>query len=158
MNLRLLCTAALALASLTACDRHRNTEPKAPTTPPAPQSGSTTTTTDRTTVSGTASGTTNGADTQAAPGTTASSAGTSADADNSARGAASDAALTAKVKTALLADPQVKGMQIDVDTNARQVTLRGQVDSQQQADRAIEIVRGIEGVSAVNNELTVSRG
>src|SRR5262245_3366275 len=40
-----------------------------------------------------------------------------------AEASASDAALTAKVKTALIGEPGVKALQIDVDTNNGSVTL-----------------------------------
>jgi hypothetical protein len=66
-----------------------------------------------------------------------------------------DAGTTAKVKTALLASPDVKGLDVNVDTVNAKVTLKGSVDSQAQADRAVQIARGIEGVKDVDNQLTV---
>src|SRR3989339_1050126 len=47
-----------------------------------------------------------------------------------------DAAITAKVKTELIGDKNVKARNIDVDTVAGVVILSGYVDSQQEANRA----------------------
>jgi hyperosmotically inducible protein len=63
--------------------------------------------------------------------------------------------LTAKVKTALLADERVKGLQIDVDASDGVVTLSGAVDSAATAERAQTIARGIEGVKSVESRLAV---
>jgi hyperosmotically inducible protein len=65
-----------------------------------------------------------------------------------------DGALTAKVKTALLADEGVPGSSIDVDSSAGVVTLSGRLASQSQIDRAVAIARAIDGVSRVENRLT----
>jgi len=67
----------------------------------------------------------------------------------------SDAAITARVKTALMADEQVKGLRIDVDTKDAQVTLKGALDTDEQVARAVEVARGVEGVRDVINRLTV---
>jgi hyperosmotically inducible protein len=66
-----------------------------------------------------------------------------------------DSAITAKVKTALLADPEVKGLAVDVDTHDGVVALKGRVASRALADRAAELARGIDGVKSVENQLTV---
>jgi osmotically-inducible protein OsmY len=66
----------------------------------------------------------------------------------------SDGALTAKVKTALLADEAVPASSIDVDSSGGVVTLSGRLANQAQIVRAVEIARGIEGVSRVENRLT----
>ena len=65
-----------------------------------------------------------------------------------------DAAITAKVKAAYLADADVKGMSIDVDTHDGVVTLNGTLDRRSQADKAESIARRIDGVKAVQNRLT----
>ena len=67
----------------------------------------------------------------------------------------SDAAITARVKTALMADEQVKGMAIDVDTKDAQVTLKGALDHEDQVTRAVEVAQAIEGVREVVNRLSV---
>jgi hyperosmotically inducible protein len=69
--------------------------------------------------------------------------------------AAGDAAVTAKVKTALLADTDVKGLQIDVDTRNGVVTLNGTADNQANMTKAQTIARNIDGVKSVENKLTV---
>jgi osmotically-inducible protein OsmY len=70
----------------------------------------------------------------------------------------SDGTLTAKVKTALLADETVPGSRIDVDSSAGVVTLSGQLATQAQIDRAVAIARGIEGVERVENRLSAQPG
>lgn len=67
-----------------------------------------------------------------------------------------DGVITTKVKSALLADDIVKGLDINVDTMNGTVTLNGTVDNQSQADRAVEISKGIEGVANVQSNLTVN--
>ena len=73
-----------------------------------------------------------------------------------ASAAVDDAAITTKVKAALLADDQVKGTQINVDTNGGTVRLTGTVDSQAQLARAVEIAKGVNGVQKVENNMTAS--
>ena len=73
-----------------------------------------------------------------------------------ASAAVDDAAITTKVKAALLADDQVKGTQINVDTNGGTVKLTGTVDSQAQVQRAVEVAKGINGVQKVDNNLVAS--
>ena len=66
------------------------------------------------------------------------------------------AALTTKVKTALLADDMVKGTQINVDSNAGVVKLTGTVDNPAHVTRAVEVAKGVQGVTRVDNNLTSS--
>jgi hyperosmotically inducible protein len=73
-----------------------------------------------------------------------------------ASAAVDDAAITTKVKAALLADDQVKGTQINVDTNGGTVRLTGTVDSPAQVARAVEIAKGVNGVQKVENNMTAS--
>lgn len=60
-----------------------------------------------------------------------------------------DTWITTKVKSSLLADSDVAGLDIEVETVNGVVTLTGQVDEQTQIDRATQIAREIEGVSDV---------
>ena len=60
-----------------------------------------------------------------------------------------DTWITAKVKSALLADTDVAGLEINVDTVNGVVTLAGQVAEQAQIDEATRLARGIEGVTDV---------
>lgn len=66
-----------------------------------------------------------------------------------------DSAITTKVKSSLLADADVKGLDIKVETNKGEVQLSGFVDSQAQIDRAMSIARGVEGVNNVQNNMTL---
>src|SRR5687767_6224397 len=66
-----------------------------------------------------------------------------------------DSAITSKVKAALLADKGVSGMAVKVKTYKRVVQLSGFVDTAEQKNRAGEIARGITGVEAVKNDVTV---
>lgn len=67
-----------------------------------------------------------------------------------------DATITTRIKTALLNDPDVGGLRIDVDTFKGVVTLSGAVKSQGEADKAVAIARRISGVSDVKSTLQVS--
>jgi len=66
-----------------------------------------------------------------------------------------DTTVTTKVKTALLADPDVSGTAITVETLEGKVQLSGFVDSPEQARRAIDIASRIDGVSGVIDKMTV---
>ena len=69
-----------------------------------------------------------------------------------------DKTVTAKVKAALTRDHIVKAHQVNVTTFQGTVQLSGFVDSQEQKDRATEVVRNIEGVNALHNDLVVPTG
>jgi osmotically-inducible protein OsmY len=71
--------------------------------------------------------------------------------------AVTDAAITSAVKAKFLADATVKGLQIDVDTDAGVVTLNGTVASRPEADRAMMLARNTEGVKRVIDNLKVGR-
>ena len=66
-----------------------------------------------------------------------------------------DAAITYAVKTQFLADPGVSGLKINVDTDDGVVTLRGNVKSMAEADKASAIARQSGGVKSVVNDLRV---
>ncbi|HEX6362059.1 MAG TPA: BON domain-containing protein [Albitalea sp.] len=68
-----------------------------------------------------------------------------------------DTTITTKVKTALLADPDVKGLQVNVDTVDGQVQLSGFVDSAAQARRAVDIASRVDGVKRVENKMSVKQ-
>jgi hyperosmotically inducible periplasmic protein len=69
-----------------------------------------------------------------------------------------DAAITAKVKTALIGEPGLKALQIDVDTADGVVTLSGTVDSRTSVNRAIQVAQAVQGVRSVDNRLSVKQG
>ena len=66
-----------------------------------------------------------------------------------------DATITTRVKTALLNDPQVGGLRIDVDTFKGVVTLSGRVKTKEEETKAIALARKISGVSDVKSTLQV---
>lgn len=66
-----------------------------------------------------------------------------------------DAGVTAAVKTRLLADPDVAGLRIDVDTKDNVVTLTGTVKTAAQVAEAERIARETTGVERVINNLKV---
>jgi len=69
--------------------------------------------------------------------------------------ATDDATITAKVKAAILAEPGLKSLQINVDTSAATVTLSGNVDNADLRDRAKQIASSTSGVKGVVDQLTV---
>jgi len=72
--------------------------------------------------------------------------------------AADDTAITAKVKAAILAEPGLKSLQINVDTKDATVTLSGNVESDMLRDRAKQIAMSTEGVRNVVDNLSVKTG
>jgi hyperosmotically inducible protein len=66
-----------------------------------------------------------------------------------------DAGITGRVKTKLLADPTVSGLKIDVDTRDQVVTLTGTVNSRAEKARALELAKKDESVKRVEDKLTV---
>jgi len=68
-----------------------------------------------------------------------------------------DATITTRVKTALLNDPDVGGLRIDVDTTRGLVTLSGTVRSQAEEAKAIALARKTPGVVDVKSTLQVKQ-
>lgn len=66
-----------------------------------------------------------------------------------------DATITTRVKTALLNDPDVAGLKIDVDTSQGVVTLSGEVKSSVEESKAVTLARRIPGVTDVRSTLQV---
>jgi len=69
--------------------------------------------------------------------------------------ATGDAAITAKVKAMLLADPEVGGLKIEVDTVDGKVTLGGTAESAYQKKEAGKLARHTQGVRSVDNRIEV---
>lgn len=68
----------------------------------------------------------------------------------------SDAALTAKVKTAIASDSGIgNATNINVNSYRGVVQLNGFVESQDKIDRAVSAARSVEGVRSVENNLQV---
>ena len=68
-----------------------------------------------------------------------------------------DATVTGRVKTALLADPDIRSFDISVLTHKSVVQLTGFVNSQAQIDRAVRIAAATEGASSVKNGLLIKQ-
>jgi len=66
-----------------------------------------------------------------------------------------DSVITTKVQSLLAADDSLKPFEISVVTNQGAVQLSGSVNSQQAVDKAGEIVKNVQGVKSVKNNLTV---
>ncbi len=64
-----------------------------------------------------------------------------------------DSVVTTAVKSAFLADAEVKSFDLKVETRKGEVQLSGFVDSQAQVDRAIVVARAVNGVKAIDNKL-----
>ena len=71
--------------------------------------------------------------------------------------AVDDVVITTKVKSALLADPNVKSFDISVVTRKGEVQLSGFVDNQTQIDQAVAIASKVEGVTNVHNEMSIKK-
>lgn len=69
----------------------------------------------------------------------------------------SDSALTAKVKTALIAEKDLKSMAIDVDSKNGVVTLTGELPDATSVSKAEAATRNVKGVKEVHNNLTVKK-
>ena len=67
----------------------------------------------------------------------------------------SDQWIETKVKTALVADPDVGGTSIEVEVRNGQVSLAGFVKSRDAARRAVDIARRVDGVTSVQDKLSV---
>ena len=66
-----------------------------------------------------------------------------------------DTTITTRVKTALLNDPEVGALKIDVNTAQGVVTLSGTARSKAEEQKAIQLARGIQGVKDVKSNLQV---
>lgn len=71
---------------------------------------------------------------------------------------AKDKEIAARIKTAMYADPQVKGTEVKVNSLNGVVQLSGFVDSQQAKDRAGQIASSVPGVVKVYNNLLLPTG
>lgn len=68
-----------------------------------------------------------------------------------------DSVITTKIRSGLLADPLVKGLDPKVETHKGTVQLSGFVENQAQMNRAIEIARAVNGVGNVENKMTIKK-
>lgn len=68
-----------------------------------------------------------------------------------------DTVITAQVKSALLADPVMKSLDVSVTTRKGEVQLSGFVDNLTQMTHAADVAKGIEGVTGVVNHLSLKK-
>ncbi len=66
-----------------------------------------------------------------------------------------DAGIATKVRAEVIADPNLKLRQIDVNVMDKVVQLSGFVDSAQEKTRAGEVARKVDGVKSVKNDIVV---
>ena len=69
-----------------------------------------------------------------------------------------DATITVKVLSALFQAPDVKVLDVKVETDKAVVQLSGFVASQAQIDKAVEVAKGVPGVREVQNKMSVKPG
>jgi hyperosmotically inducible protein len=77
------------------------------------------------------------------------------DKTNDAKEATTDAGITAAIKSKLLGDTKVGGLQIDVDTKDNVVTLTGKVHSAAEKNEAVRLAKTTHGVKRVVDNLTI---
>ena len=66
-----------------------------------------------------------------------------------------DAALTARVKTALLRENDLKSLDVSVETDKGRVQLSGWVESEAQRKKALLVAKGVDGVKEVRDAMSV---
>jgi osmotically-inducible protein OsmY len=66
-----------------------------------------------------------------------------------------DTAITTKVKAAIFDEPSLKSTEINVETFKGTVQLSGFVSSRADINKAVELARGVKGVTSVKNDMRV---
>ena len=64
-----------------------------------------------------------------------------------------DTVITSKVKAAIFNEPSLKSAEINVETFKGTVQLTGFVSSRADINRAVEVARGVKGVTSVRNDM-----
>jgi len=82
-------------------------------------------------------------------------ADTTRNAAGKTRVAASDTAITTKVKAGLVKEPNLDSLGIHVETEKGVVMLSGFVNSKDEADKAVKVAKGVDGVSSVKSAINV---
>jgi osmotically-inducible protein OsmY len=77
------------------------------------------------------------------------------DAAGKTRVAASDTAITTKVKAGLVKEPNLDSLGIHVETEKGVVMLSGFVNSKEEADKAVKVAKGVDGVTRVKSAIKV---
>jgi hyperosmotically inducible periplasmic protein len=68
-----------------------------------------------------------------------------------------DSVITTKVKAELLKEPNLKSLDVHVETTQGVVSLSGFVPSQTEVDKAVAVARNVKGVTQVQNSLRVDK-
>ena len=66
-----------------------------------------------------------------------------------------DSVITTKVKAAIFKEPSLKSAEINVETFKGTVQLSGFVSSRDAINKAVEVARGVKGVTSVKNDMRV---
>ncbi len=66
-----------------------------------------------------------------------------------------DSVITTKVKAAIFNEPTLKSAEINVETFKGTVQLSGFVSSSANINKAVEVARGVKGVTSVRNNMRV---
>jgi len=77
------------------------------------------------------------------------------DAGAKTRVAASDTAITTKVKAGLVKEPNLESLGIHVETEKGVVMLSGFVNSKDEAEKAVKVAKGVDGVTSVKSAIKV---
>jgi osmotically-inducible protein OsmY len=77
------------------------------------------------------------------------------DAGANTKVAASDTAITTKVKAGLVKEPNLESLGIHVETEKGVVMLSGFVNSKAEADKAVKVAKGVDGVTSVKSAIKV---
>ena len=70
-------------------------------------------------------------------------------------GANADAFVVARVKAELLKESEGRAIEIEVESRDGKVRLSGLAPSHSDIDRAVQVARGVDGVSAVTEDVSV---
>ena len=77
---------------------------------------------------------------------------------NPAYQASGDAALAARVKAAIAADPALQSLTVDVNAADGVITLFGTADTPANSHQAAMLALNVEGVRSVRNKMVIARG
>jgi len=88
-------------------------------------------------------------------GATAVAADKTRDATAKTRVALADTAITTKVKAGLVKEPDLESLGIHVETEKGVVMLSGFVNSKSEADKAVKVAKGVDGVTNVKSAIQV---
>ncbi len=68
-----------------------------------------------------------------------------------------DTAITAKIKSLLALESDIKSLHIEVTTQNKVVTLKGDVDTSLQADKVIELVQSVDNVQDIIAQIVINK-